>query len=60
MERDRTRTGEEDAKGTKPAEAGEAKNDCRCEEVSRMTPQQLLKVMMRDLAFWKKTGKQSG
>jgi hypothetical protein len=29
-------------------------DDCRCEEVSRMKPRQLLGLMLSDLAFWKK------
>ena len=27
---------------------------CRCEEVSKKTPRELLKLMLSDLAFWKK------
>ncbi len=27
---------------------------CRCKETSRMTPAELMKLMIRDLAFWKK------
>ncbi len=30
---------------------------CRCKEVSKMTPWQLLGLMINDLAFWKKTKK---
>ncbi len=30
---------------------------CRCKEASDMTPRELLSLMMRDLAFWKKTKK---
>lgn len=37
-----------------PAGAGPMNDiDCRCSEVSRLTPRELLKLMMRDLAFWK-------
>ncbi len=37
---------------------GEAGNDaCRCKEVSKMTPRQLLGTMFSDLAFWKKSKK---
>ena len=37
------------------SEAAAAPDDsCRCEEVSKMTPRQLLGLMLRDLAFWKK------
>jgi hypothetical protein len=41
----------------KPAEqkAEDAGNDsCRCKEVSKKTIPQLLKLMLSDLAFWKK------
>jgi hypothetical protein len=44
----------------KPAEAqaGAGKDDaCRCKETSQMTPRELLKLMMNDLAFWKKEKK---
>ncbi len=30
---------------------------CRCKEASRMTPRELLKLMINDLAFWKKEKK---
>ena len=30
---------------------------CRCKETSKMTPKELLKLMMSDLAFWKKEKK---
>jgi hypothetical protein len=37
---------------------GPKNNDaCRCKEVSKMSPRQLFKVMISDLAFWKKSGK---
>lgn len=26
---------------------------CRCREVSRLTPRELFRLMMRDMAFWK-------
>ena len=35
--------------------AGTGKGDaCRCKEASEMSPGQLLKLMVSDLAFWKK------
>ncbi len=38
---------------------GATKDDvCRCKEVSKMEPRQLLRLMMSDLAFWKKTKKE--
>ncbi len=30
---------------------------CRCKETSQMTPRELLRLMISDLAFWKKTKK---
>ena len=30
---------------------------CRCKEVSKMTPRELIKLMIRDLSFWKKAKK---
>jgi hypothetical protein len=44
-------------KDEKAAESpvGTGKDDaCRCKEASEMTPGQLLKLMVSDLAFWKK------
>jgi hypothetical protein len=35
-------------------QGGEDSEDCRCKEVSKKTFPQLLKVMIGDLAFWKK------
>jgi hypothetical protein len=40
------------------AQAGAGKGDaCRCKETSQMTPRELLKLMMNDLAFWRKEKK---
>jgi hypothetical protein len=36
-----------------PVEAGN-EADCRCKEASTMTPRELLKLMISDLALWKK------
>ncbi len=33
--------------------AGEGE-DCRCKEVAKKTPAELLKTMISDLSFWKK------
>jgi hypothetical protein len=42
----------------KPAELHAGHDDsCRCKETSEMTPRELLKLMMKDLAFWKKDKK---
>jgi hypothetical protein len=36
-------------------QAGTEENDaCRCKEASKMTPRQLLDLMLNDLAFWNK------
>jgi hypothetical protein len=32
-------------------------DDCRCKEASNMTPRELLKLMISDLAFWSKKGR---
>jgi hypothetical protein len=37
----------------KPAVQGEP-DDCRCKEMSKKTPRELLGVMIGDLSFWKK------
>jgi hypothetical protein len=37
--------------------AGAANDDCRCKEVSEMKPRQLFRLMISDLAFWKKKKK---
>jgi len=40
------------------SQAGSDKDDaCRCKAASEMTPGQLFKLMVSDLAFWKKTKK---
>ncbi len=33
------------------------KDGCRCKETSAMTPRELISLMIRDLAFWKKAKK---
>jgi hypothetical protein len=53
---DSTSPGKE--KETTTGHAGAGHDDtCRCKEVSKMTPQELLKLMISDLAFWKKAKK---
>jgi hypothetical protein len=37
--------------------AADSNGICRCKETSKMTPQELLKLMFSDLAFWKKSKK---
>ncbi len=36
-------------------EAEVSEDGCRCEEVSKKTLPEMLKLMLSDLAFWKKT-----
>lgn len=31
---------------------------CRCKETSNMTPRELLKLMINDLTFWRKTNRE--
>ena len=42
--------------GARPHESEHGK-DCRCEETAAMKPGELLKLMISDLAFWKKAKK---
>ncbi len=35
----------------------QSEDDCRCKETAGMTPRELLRRMMSDLAFWKKEQK---
>ncbi len=44
-------------KGGAPQPEQAKDENCRCEEASKMSPRQLLGLMMRDLAFWKKPKK---
>ena len=37
-----------------PADGAGPDDSCRCKEVARKTPQELLKLMISDLAFWRK------
>lgn len=51
------RTGAESTVHEKPAKESTAdgkEEDCRCKEVSKKTPMELLKLMISDLAIWKK------
>ena len=44
-----------DAKNIEKHQAGEDHSEnCRCKEASSMTPRELLALMVKDLAFWKK------
>jgi hypothetical protein len=40
-----------------PVRAG-TDDSCRCKEASKMTPGELLKLMIGDLTFWKKKNKE--
>jgi len=46
-------TAKEKNAAPKAKESGE--EDCRCKEVSKKTVPELLKVMISDLAFWKRS-----
>ena len=46
-------------KETAETQAGAGSADaCRCKETSEMTPRELLRLMLSDLAFWKKAKKE--
>jgi hypothetical protein len=46
-----------DEKAAESQEGADKDDACRCKEASEMTPGQLFKLMVSDLAFWKKTKK---
>jgi hypothetical protein len=33
---------------------GDNKESCRCKEVAKKTPREMLRLMLSDLTFWKK------
>jgi hypothetical protein len=43
--------------GKKATENLAGDDACRCKEAAKMSPRELLKLMMSDLAFWKKATK---
>jgi len=45
---------EKDGKADEPPAGADHDDACRCKEASEMSPGELLKLMMSDLAFWKK------
>ncbi len=48
----------EQQKTTRESQAGTANEEnCRCKKVSEMKPGDLLRLMMSDLAFWKRPKK---
>ncbi len=48
---------ENEKKSGEPQEGAGNNGTCRCKEASEMTPRELLRLMMGDLAFWKKEKK---
>ncbi len=44
-------------KEKKPAEAAGSDDTCRCKETSKKTVPELFRLMISDLAFWRKTKK---
>jgi hypothetical protein len=40
------------------AEQAGKDDTCRCKEASKMTPRELLRLMIGDLTFWKKKNKE--
>jgi hypothetical protein len=53
---DRGRPGKDD-KAAESQAGTEKDNACRCKATSEMSPGQLFKLMVSDLAFWKKAKK---
>ncbi len=50
--------GPAEEKRTAEQQAGRGKDEpCRCKEVSEMPPRKLFRLMLSDLAFWKKAKK---
>lgn len=45
---EKEKTGEREA-------GGGGEDNCRCKEVAKKTPFEMFKLMISDLAFWKKT-----
>jgi hypothetical protein len=45
-------------KAAEPRAGTDNNDDCRCKATSEMSPGELLKLMVSDLAFWKKTKKE--
>lgn len=41
-----------------PGKEKKSEEECRCKEVSEMSPRQLLRTMLNDLSFWKKEKKE--
>jgi hypothetical protein len=41
-----------------PEDPAHMDDSCRCKEVSTKTPRELLRLMIGDLSFWKKSNKE--
>jgi len=48
----------EDEKAAEQRAGDDNKEACRCKAASEMSPGELFKLMVSDLAFWKKTKKE--
>ena len=51
-------TGKEHDMAGPPQAKADNDDSCRCKEASKMTPRELLRLMIGDLTFWKKTNKE--
>jgi hypothetical protein len=51
---DKGKSSEEREKPTEKDEVDISEDSCRCKEVSKKTIPEMLKLMLNDLAFWKK------
>jgi len=51
------RPAEGERREKKPQDVHAGDDPCRCQETSNMTPRELLRLMLSDLSFWKKTKK---
>jgi hypothetical protein len=47
-----------DNQAAEPLARTDKDDSCRCKETSKMSPAELFKLMMSDLAFWKRTKKE--
>ena len=54
MEQSKNDRTAQDREGTARNAPQEHADNCRCKEVSTLSPGELLRVMLNDLAFWKK------
>jgi hypothetical protein len=47
-------SGKEAVESERPGDHKAGEDDCRCKEVSKKSMPELIKLMLDDLAFWKK------